>query len=346
MPQIPTTSFDSIEIIGQGLSGSLLAMELLTREIPFNIIDEPLEGLATPIAPGIVNPLAGHKFKPPPGLSSLLKRTSKSFHHCEKILGETFWHPSNIRRIFFADDQLNYFEKTRRIGEARKFIRDIRKENVLGKDINDDMGSFLTVGGGWVDLPRFQSSVRDFLSSRNLLVEDFVSQDHPPPGVARIDCTGWRVSQDPLWSWLPHNPAKGEMLIVEIPDFEDQETIYNRSCWMQPIGDKKWRVGATYQWEDFSSKPSMDGALELTHRLQDLIFVPFKTVDQVAGVRPIVGDYKPVIGRHPEHSNLFIVNAMGSKGVLQAPTAVHCFLSWFLEQAKLPSDWDVARFKR
>ena len=66
--------------------------------------------------------------------------------------------------------------------------------------------------------------------------------------------------------------------------------------------------------------------------------------DHVAGVRPIVEDYRPVIGKHPEKANWYILNAMGSKGVLQAPTAVQLLVDHLTDSWRIPYNWNVDRF--
>jgi glycine oxidase len=60
----------------------------------------------------------------------------------------------------------------------------------------------------------------------------------------------------------------------------------------------------------------------------------------VAAVRPILADSFPVVGRHPEWKQLYILGGMGSKGVLHAPSAVKLLLDG------IPSGhpWTVNRF--
>ncbi len=134
------------------------------------------------------------------------------------------------------------------------------------------------------------------------------------------------------------------MLIVRFEEPLPRDRIYNQACWVQPLEGDLWRVGATYTWSDFNSEGSLDGAADLSERLQLLTPVPFHVEDQVAGVRPIVEDYRPVIGRHPEIPNWFVLNALGSKGVLQATAAAQALLDHMLAGRGIPPDWCVSRF--
>jgi glycine/D-amino acid oxidase-like deaminating enzyme len=48
-------------IVGGGLAGSILALELINRGADLLLIDRPLAGAASPIAAGIANPVTGKR---------------------------------------------------------------------------------------------------------------------------------------------------------------------------------------------------------------------------------------------------------------------------------------------
>ena len=57
--------------------------------------------------------------------------------------------------------------------------------------------------------------------------------------------------------------------------------------------------------------------------METFITCEYKVVNHVAGIRPTVVDRRPLIGGHPEYSNLFILNGFGSRGVLIGPQLSH-----------------------
>jgi glycine/D-amino acid oxidase-like deaminating enzyme len=334
-----------VRIIGQGLTGSLLALGLKDRGIPFVVQDVLLPGAATPVAPGIVNPMAGRRFRPPDRITMLLAAMSTAMEQLEQHLGESFWKPCPILRMFSEPTQIDAFEKRLTDPRTRPFVDEQFAENAF-PHLNDVFGSFLTRQGGWANLPRLRERMRDWLTEAGCLQPSPWEPGSEPedPDEILVFCDGWRVADNPHWNFIPHNPAKGEMLIVRFRDELPRDRIYNQSCWVQPIEDDLWRVGATYSWSAFNSQASLEGARDLQQRLQLLTPIPFTVEDQVAGVRPIVEDYRPVIGRHPEITNWYILNAMGSKGVLQAPASVTCFLDHLLNSRGIPADWNLNRF--
>jgi glycine/D-amino acid oxidase-like deaminating enzyme len=340
--------YDRVRIIGQGLAGSLLAIELQERGIPFIVQDADLPGCATSVAPGIVNPLAGRHFRPPEYVEDLMANLDGCMKLVEKHLGFSVWNPCPILRMFAEPVQQDRFHKSLAEAGGAAFVDEQFGENAFPY-LNDLYGSFLTKRAGWANLPLLKQAARDWLTREGLLVdEEWIAPEtapvKPANGELVVFCEGWHVKNNPHWSFIPHNPAKGEMLMVRFDEPLPRDRIYNQSCWAQPIEDDLWRVGATYSWSDFDSNASLEGASKLQEDLHLLTPVHFHVEDQQAGVRPIVEDFKPVVGPHPEIKHWFILNAMGSKGVLQAPTAVRDLVEHLVEGSRIPHAWSVERF--
>ena len=83
---------------------------------------------------------------------------------------------------------------------------------------------------------------------------------------------------------------------------------------------------------------------ELVKKLEKIIDRKYKVIDQVAGVRPTVPDRKPLVGKHPAYSNLFVCNGFGSRGVLIGPAVVQELFAFMEEKKPLSKEIDVRRF--
>jgi glycine/D-amino acid oxidase-like deaminating enzyme len=88
---------------------------------------------------------------------------------------------------------------------------------------------------------------------------------------------------------------------------------------MIPLSNNRNRVGSTYNWLDQGEGPTTSARISLQTKLNKIISAPYRIISQSAGFRPTTPDRRPVIGVHPEFSQLAICNGMGSRGVLQAP---------------------------
>ena len=95
--------------------------------------------------------------------------------------------------------------------------------------------------------------------------------------------------------------------------------IINSSIWILPLGNNLYKVGATYNWQDKTNQKTEAGKLELLTSLKELITCDFEVVEHLAGVRPTVKDRRPILGKHHQHNHLYILNGLGTRGVLFAP---------------------------
>ena len=88
---------------------------------------------------------------------------------------------------------------------------------------------------------------------------------------------------------------------------------------MLPTGQKRFKIGATYQWDTIDQETSEEGKSELLTKLDKLIDTDYTILNHWAGVRPTVKDRRPILGIHPHNDRLAIFNGLGTKGVMLAP---------------------------
>ena len=70
----------------------------------------------------------------------------------------------------------------------------------------------------------------------------------------------------------------------------------------------------------------------------------FEVTNQTAGVRPVIRvDNRPIVGTHPEHRRVAVLNGLGSKGVLQAPFASIQLIGSLERGEPIHPDFDVCR---
>ena len=82
---------------------------------------------------------------------------------------------------------------------------------------------------------------------------------------------------------------------------------------------------------------------ELTEGLRDMLNLPYKIIAHRAGLRPTMRDRTPVVGTHPLHKSLHILNGLGTKGSLLAPYYAHILLDDILHNTGIPAPADVQR---
>ena len=79
-------------------------------------------------------------------------------------------------------------------------------------------------------------------------------------------------------------------------------------------------------------------------KLKKLINCPFQVVNQVAGIRPTVKDRRPLIGQHSKYKNLFVLNGLGTRGVMIGPYVAKQLFDFIENELPLESEIDIKRF--
>jgi len=195
-------------------------------------------------------------------------------------------------------------------------------------ELHDEFGGLLLESSGYINTKQYIAAVREWLreeeSYRDELC-DYNNLEVDEAGVRYKDhrasyiafCEGIKVSSNSLFNWLPIRPLKGETLLVEAKFLND--VLVNRGVYIVPEGQDRWRIGATYRNDFEDVGITREGKEELTASLEALAKMNYQIIDQIAGVRPVTSDRRPIIGRHPNHPTVLIFNGMGTKGVSLSP---------------------------
>jgi glycine oxidase len=83
-----------------------------------------------------------------------------------------------------------------------------------------------------------------------------------------------------------------------------------------------------------------------TNRIKEILNCDFEIISHFAGIRPTVRDRKPLIGTHPEHSNIHILNGLGTRGVMLAPAMAKDLYENIENKKPLPKDIDIKRYAK
>jgi glycine/D-amino acid oxidase-like deaminating enzyme len=306
-------------IVGQGLAGTCLGLELLKREVPFRIID-PGEGGSSRVAAGLINPLTGKRFQPSWMIEDFHPAALDFYHEIEQRLGEQLWHPLPVMRLASSEKEWMKISAKLELPETQAWLDPESKaptppgfaEHVVLK------------GGGWLDTRRFLEVTRDHFERQGVL--EVGTDEGQPITEERILCEG---AQGLVRNQLgKHRCAKGEILTV-LADWPEDHIKIGAGGWLIPIGNGRFRIGSTYEWEQLDGLPTTRGMERISEIISKLGGPEYKIVDHVAGIRPILRRSQPLIGKTPEGHWFF--NALGSKGTLYAPKMSKILADWIYE---------------
>ena len=67
-------------------------------------------------------------------------------------------------------------------------------------------------------------------------------------------------------------------------------------------------------------------------------------MDHRAGVRPTTKDRRPIVGQHHTYKKLYVLNGLGSRGVMIGPYVAQQLFNFIENGKSLDSEIDIARF--
>jgi len=125
-------------------------------------------------------------------------------------------------------------------------------------------------------------------------------------------------------------PAKGELLTFK-SNQPSEEYILNKNGFVLPLGNHKFKVGATYRWDEYGPFSVPEAQAELKQKLVNFQIDQYEEIEKLVGVRPATQDRRPLVGMHPTMS-VGIFNGFGSKGVSLMPYFADAFVGEWLEK--------------
>lgn len=340
-------------IIGQGLAGSCLSLQLIRRNKKVIVFDQPQHNHSTAVAAGLFNPITGKMLAKTWLAETLFPYFYSFYREAEVLLHRKFFFPMPLYRPFSSVEEQNEWMGRSTHASMSEYIETIYLKPTFADQVHDPVGGVLLRQGGYVDTTVFVEAVRGLLKQAGAYQEERFEEAElrePGSGVSYrhitakkiIYCRGVDDLNSGCFSWLPIKPLKGEMLLVTMPAVN---RIYNRGVYVVPGNAAgTFNVGATY---DFNLTPetTVQGKDELETRLKELVRLPYRIINQNWGIRATTPDRRLLLGPHPVYGNRVIFNGLGTKGVSLAPYFSGQLAAWLEGKGEITPEVNIGRFK-
>ena len=335
--------YDSL-IIGQGITGSILANKLANNSNKFKIINYENVNSSSSVAAGIMHPMALKR-------GTLSWRGKDFFEYSNKFYEDfDFCNNTNIYkkyslfRIFSSfEEQNNWIGKS--TDNIYSSVISVNKTEI--KNINHPFGNGLVKSASHLNVKEFLHTIKNKykqnISKNNFQFEKIKLKNnlflYGEDSFKKVFmCEGVNAIHNPMFNYLPITPNKGELINVTSKNLPPY--IINSGVFSLPIDADKFTIGSTYNHQDHLKNNTKEAREELLKKIGKITNVnSMKVLNQRHGFRPTTIDRKPLIGEHPIIKNLYIINGMGSKAVLMAPLLINELL-----ENKLEVSVDIKRF--
>ncbi len=336
-------------IVGQGIAGTTLAFKLLQKKYTVRVIDKFNHNSSSSIALGLYNPLVLKWFTKSWEVDNQLNDMFDYLYEFEKKFNTKINFQKNIHKLLHSTfDQNNWLEKqispkrSPYMSKNLKFLDNIKKPFGVVKK------------SGWVDVKLMLDTFRNFLKTNllisdeqfiydKLIINDNLINYNKYSCTYLVFCEGSAVLKNRFFNYLDFKMTKGEIINFFSPNLKINEIIHSGVTTI-PLGDDNYVAGSTFSHNihDLKCKPeSKNEIIEKIKKIKDFNFV---INSQSIAIRPSVYDRRPIIGPHFKYKNIFLMNGLGSRGVLMASYLANILLSNIFRKEKINSEINVDRF--
>jgi glycine oxidase len=338
-------------IIGAGLAGTSLAHQLLANGHRVQLVDQGTNH-STAVAAGMVNPMVFRRMNKSWRLDEFMIEARNYYLQLEQVLDAKLFHPIVIRRMLSSEQERNYWLDRQKTPEFQTYLSEITPADESYSLAHNQFGSGRLKSSFWVDAKAYYQRNLDYFDQKGcLLKEDFDLSSFDENTLRYrekiynkvVFAVGYQQMNTPFFQDLPVQQTKGQSIRVHSKEIPENESL-NRKCFVLPLGNNIFRVGATYEWDNPGLTPTEEAKQELIGHLSVLGDFSYEILDQQVGVRPTVLDRRPILGEHHTIKNMYLFNGLGTKGYLMAPTLARELCEFMLREIPLDKEISIERF--
>jgi glycine oxidase len=340
-------------VVGFGLAGLSFTEQLKKHNKSFVVISEVHNSSST-VAGGMYNPVILKRFTSPWNALPQLAYCIPFYKEIEARLGTTVLFPLPVLRVFNSIEEQNNWMIASDKNSLSPFLSTSFKHNT-NKFLNATNDFGVVENAGRLNVSKLLELYRNDLKEANNHLDisfnysDLVFHDshYIYNGIVVkniVFCEGFGLKKNPFFNYLPLNGTKGEVLIISCKDLQ-LDAIIKSGIFIIPLEDKDtYLIGATYHWSDKTWLTTKEAREELIGKLSSVLLCDFEIVGQLAGIRPTVKDRRPLVGMHPKHNNMYVLNGLGTRGVMVAPMVSHQLINNIENNTPLDKEIDINRF--
>ena len=340
-------------IVGCGLAGIAFAETALQNGKTVTLINDQSQN-SSQVAAGLYNPVILKRFTEVWQAKEQIDLLYEFYSKLEeKLQVKLDYQLPLLRKFHSIEEQNNWFAAS-----DKPNLSDFLSPTIITKKyeaIASPLGYGKVLYSGFVDTALLLTSYKNYLLSINsylsatfeydkLILDNGFIQYKNHSAKQIVFAEGYGMLLNPFFSSLPLDGAKGELVLIKSANL-NLDVVVKTGIFIIPLGNDIYKVGATYNWDDKTNTPTQAAKEELITALKELMQCDFEIIEHLAGIRPTVKDRKPMIGSHPIHKNMHLLNGMGTRGVMLAPAMAKMLYESIENNTELNPYVDIKRFK-
>lgn len=319
-----------------------MALNLHAKGEKVLLIGHPNGDRCSSVAAGLMNPIV------PKGVASTWKR--------DEIFSQILPYYQNLQRLLKTEvlQQINIHQLMSNASMRNEWQKACEKiENKAVVEERED-GVFEIKPVYRLNVSLFLEATKRYFNERKVYVErdlnhadircDKIIEYGEYSSDKLLFCEGHELMNNPFFNYLPLSHSSGVIGEYSLDHTFSLAHIIRRKKWCIPTKKGTYLVGSTFVNNDFSLSPTEREQNEIEEDLSNWT-KNFQCKKLNKGLRPIVGDRRPLLGKHHKYSNLFVYNGLGSKGCSLSALFCPMLTEHMMNNGSLLPDVDIKRFK-
>lgn len=337
-----TPTYD-LAVVGFGFAGAAVALQAQRLGLNVGVVldEDPNFPVASRVASGLINPLVLKRRRMVSDAKLAWEHAVDLFSWLEHTTRTQVFEPTPVaEHLATVQDDLDWNLLAERPGFAELLISETEANS--NKYLMLNRLGYVRTSGRLMPLAYLEAA-RSILEDRLVLGavhrlaqingfwEAFDASGHVLIRARKmVLCEGPRAPlTENYWGDLGWALVRGEGLDVHLPGLGLNRPLHARHFLLpdRAQGPDCYKVGATYAWDGLEDpQPTQAGREELEAWLRSVVSLPYEVVNHWCGVRPARKSREVLVGWHPEHPGLGVLNGLGSRGGLMAPLKAHQLL--------------------
>ena len=339
-------------VVGLGLAGTSFC-ETLRRNNKSFVVFNDLSQTSSRVAGGLYNPIILKRFTLSWRADEQLAVSINFYKQLEEFLNIQFDEKLSVLRKFASIEEQNlWFEAAEK--DHLKLYLDSKLVNNENPNLKVPFEFGKVLHTGKLNTKVLLDKYTQWLKEQGLIYSESFDHSLLEINSDYIDYNGFKAKHivfaegfglvyNPYFNYLPMQGSKGEYLTIEAKDLKESNIIKS-SIFLIPLGNDLYKVGATYNRDEKNNRVTNDSKKELVKKLDTFLDCSYTIIDQEAGVRPTVKDRRPLVGKHPQYNNLWVLNGFGSHGIMIGPWASRALYDRIELNVPLLQEMDIKRF--
>lgn len=298
-------------IIGQGVAGTIVALELAKRNADFIVIDDERANTASTVAGAVLNNYNVRKRASNLSDKQNFDRAIEYYRSIDQQYGVC---KLSCKQLLLLDDQSESV-----IFPSNSSNNVIIDEPLYILNARTWLDFFKTM---FIESERYQKETFNI----NHLVKKHNKYIWGNYAAERIYiCNGAAGRLDAILESAKWVKNKGDALIVRIPELSSQYIYQYRDLRLVPLKDDIFWLGTQHKWDFDTLTPDNVWAEHQVSLLQKILNLPFEILEHLYAERPTTSGQKPII--RSISPGIEVINGLGSKGFMRAATLIPDFVA-------------------